>query len=209
MSNCEQKKGQSVLEHGRAVKEKLFEAISYLRGETSLHRNWKIPNWLEENKDLFLENLPSDETLDLYTVYHDCGKPYCLEIDTEGKRHFPNHSEVSYHTFIQHFDDRVAAELIRRDMDIHLLKSDGVPRFSQHPYALTLLLTGLAEIHANAQMFGGTESTSFKIKWKSLNQRGKQIIKIKTNHENKTAKNERSRRVFDQDNKSHLYGSEF
>ena len=65
-------------------------------------------------------------------------------------------------------------------MDIHLLKSDGVEEFCKNPFALTHLLIGLAELHSNAQMFGGLESTSFKIKWKSINQRGKQIIKIIT-----------------------------
>ena len=64
-------------------------------------------------------------------------------------------------------------------MDIHLLKSDGVESFSKHPYALTLLIVGLSEIHSNSQMFGGIGSTSFKIKLKSITQRGKQIINLK------------------------------
>ena len=63
-------------------------------------------------------------------------------------------------------------------MDIHLLKSDGVEEFAKNPHAFTLLLTGLAEIHSNAEMFGGLESVGFKIKWKSINQRGKQILKL-------------------------------
>ena len=42
---------------------------------------------------------------------------------------------------------------------------------------LSLLITGLSEIHANANMFGGIESTSFKIKYKQINSRGKQILK--------------------------------
>jgi len=62
-------------------------------------------------------------------------------------------------------------------MDIHLLKADGVEEFCKNPYALTSLLVGLAEVHSNTQMFGGLDSTSFKIKWKCINQRGKQIIK--------------------------------
>jgi hypothetical protein len=56
--------------------------------------------------------------------------------------------------------------------------ADGVKEFSQNPYALTLLLTGLAEIHSNCQMFGGFDSTSFKIKFKCISQRGKQIINL-------------------------------
>jgi uncharacterized protein YlaN (UPF0358 family) len=65
-------------------------------------------------------------------------------------------------------------------MYIHLLKSDGVDEFCKNPNAITLLLTGLSEIHSNSQMFGGIDSISFKIKWKCINKRGKQILeKIK------------------------------
>ena len=112
----------------------------------------------------------------LDTQFHDCGKPFCLIIDSDGKRHFPNHAEVSAFYFNQVFDNQVASDLIRRDMDIHLLKSDGVDSFSREPHALTLLLTGLAEVHSNSQIFGGLDSTSFKIKHKSITQRGKQKI---------------------------------
>jgi hypothetical protein len=176
MSQCEQTKGQSVLEHGQSVKRYLFDLINHLRSNTSLQYEWKLPDWVLENKDLLLLSLPDDETLELYTVFHDCGKPFCLEIDSEGKRHFPNHVEVSYNYFNQVFNSSVSAELILHDMDVHLLKSDGVIQFCRNPYALTLLLTGLSELHSNAQMFGSIQSTSFKIKWKSINQRGKQII---------------------------------
>ena len=179
MSNCEQTKGQSVLEHGQSVEKYLFDLINNLRSGDSLEYEWRLPDWVLENKDLILSSLSDDETLRLYTVYHDCGKPYCIEIDEEGKKHFPNHAEISYNIFLQHFDNNVAAELIRRDMDIHLLKADGVGEFASSPYAITLLIAGLAEIHSNCKMFGGTESTSFKIKWKAITSRGKQIIKIK------------------------------
>jgi hypothetical protein len=42
---------------------------------------------------------------------------------------------------------------------------------------ITLLIASLAEIHSNAEMFGGIESTSFKIKWKNIDRRGKQVFK--------------------------------
>jgi hypothetical protein len=61
-------------------------------------------------------------------------------------------------------------------MDIHLLKADGVEEFSQRKEAISLILTGLAELHSNAAMFGGIESVSFKIKWKNLNKRGRQVL---------------------------------
>jgi hypothetical protein len=176
MSQCEQTKGQSVLEHGQSVKRYLFDLINHLRSNTSLQYEWKLPDWVLENKDLLLLSLPDDETLELYTVFHDCGKPFCLEIDSEGKRHFPNHAQSSHQYFNSVFNNPVASQLILHDMDIHLLKSDGVSEFCQNPNVITLLLTGLSELHSNAQMFGGLDSTSFKIKWKSINGRGKQII---------------------------------
>ena len=182
MKHCEQTKGLSVLEHGVSVKNYLFDLINHLRTDDKLEYDWVLPDWLYTNKDLILSSLPDDKTLELYTKYHDCGKPFCLTIDSDGKRHFPNHSEVSYQIFKQIFNNDVSAELIRHDMDIHLLKSDGVDEFSKNPLAITLLLTGLTEVHSNAQIFGGLGSISFKIKNKSINQRGKQILnKIKNN----------------------------
>ena len=178
MKNCEQTKGQSVLEHGLSVKNYTFDLINHLRFGTSLKYEWNLPDWLYENKELILSNLPSDRILKYYTILHDCGKPYCLETDSVGKKHFPNHTNVSYEVFSQIFDDKIAADLIKHDMDIHLLKSDGVEEFCKNPYHLTLLLVGLSELHSNSNMFGGLDSTSFKIKWKSINQRGKQIFKI-------------------------------
>lgn len=41
----------------------------------------------------------------------------------------------------------------------------------------SLLLTALAEIHANAEMFGGIESQSFKSKYKQLDRRGNKLCK--------------------------------
>ena len=176
MKNCEQTKNQSVLQHGESVRDYLFDLINHLRSGTPLKYDWRLPDWIFENKDLILSSLPDDETLELYTVYHDCGKPFCLTIDDEGRRHFPNHAQVSYDIFKQVFDNPVAAELILHDMDIHTLKADDVKEFAQNPHAITLLLTGSAEIHSNCQMFGGFESTSFKIKFKCISQRGKQIF---------------------------------
>jgi hypothetical protein len=181
MKLCEQTKDQSVLQHGISVRNYTFDLINHLRYNTPLKYEWSIPDWLYQNKQLILSNLPSDKTLKYYTILHDCGKPYCIKYDSEGKKHFTNHAQVSFDTFNSLFNDKVAAHLIKHDMDIHLLKSDGVEDFCKNPYALTLLLVGLAETHSNAKMFGGLDSTSFKIKSKNINQRGKKIIK---NYEN-------------------------
>ena len=182
MKNCEQTPGQSVLQHGISVKRYTFDLIDHLRKNTPLKYDWVLPDWIYKNKDLILSNLPSDKTLKYYTILHDCGKPYCLEIDSDGKKHFPNHSDVSAKVFSSIFNDTLATSLVKDDMDIHLLKSDDVDDFCKNPLALTLLLVGICEIHSNAKMFGGIESDSFKIKNKRINQRGKKIIK---NYENK------------------------
>jgi hypothetical protein len=178
MKDCQQTKGQSTLEHGFSVKNYLFDLVSHLRKGSPLKYNWNIPNWVYDSKDLILNNLPDEKTLKLYTIFHDIGKWKCLTIDDDGKRHFPNHSQVSYQYFTQVFNNPAAADLILHDMDIHLLKSDGVEEFSKNPYALTLLLTGLAEIHSNSTMFGGIDSVSFKIKHKCISKRGTQIINL-------------------------------
>jgi len=60
-------------------------------------------------------------------------------------------------------------------MLIHTIKANDLDEFVQHPEAITLLISGLAETHSNAKMFGGIDSTSFKIKWNQINKRGKAI----------------------------------
>jgi hypothetical protein len=181
MKSCGQTETQSVLQHGYSVKNHLFDLVDHLEYGTPLKYTWKLPEWVITHKDLFLKQLPSRETLKLATVMHDCGKPFCLEIDETGRRHFPNHAQISYDVFTRFYNDPVAAELILHDMDIHMLKAEGVDEFLKNPNALTHLLIGLSELHSNARMFGGIESTSFKIKYKSICQRGKQIITNKIN----------------------------
>lgn len=178
MKSCEQTKGMSVYEHGTSVKNYLFDLINHLRDNTPLKYEWKLPDCVYENSDFILKNLIDDRTLSLYTVYHDCGKPFCLDIDQDGKRHFPNHAEKSYEIFQLVFKNDTAANLIRHDMDIHLLKANGVEDFCKNPLAISLLLTGLSEIHSNAAMFGGIDSVNFKIKIKNITQRAKQILEI-------------------------------
>lgn len=64
------------------------------------------------------------------------------------------------------------------DMMFHKLKPCDLVCFALKPEAITLMLVGLAEIHANAEMFGGLDSTSFKIKFKHIDVRGRQVFCI-------------------------------
>ena len=183
MSVTPQTDTQSVLDHGISVHEYFLDLIDYLKNNNSKF-TWKIPNWLLENKDFILDNLHSDDIIKYYQILHDFGKHYCITIDYEGKRHFPNHAEVSFDTYSKLFDNKIVANLIKNDMVLHTIKSDEVQKFideNDTKTVLTLLITALCEIHSNAEMFGGIESTSFKIKWKKLDKRGNQILKILKN----------------------------
>ena len=179
MKGCQQNKQQTIYQHGLSVQKHYFELIRILRGSEATTGKWIIPDWLPLYKEEILKNLLPESIIASYTLYHDVGKPFCIEHDENGKVHFPDHANVSYNIWMQTGGDSVVGELIRRDMEIHLLKSKDVPEFCSDPkMAITLLLAGLAEVHSNAQMFGGIESESFKIKFKQINKRGKSICEF-------------------------------
>lgn len=182
MKNTEQMKDLSVYKHGELVREYFLDLYTYLKtGE--LKNVWRLPDWVNTNKDFLLKEIEKFNIFKIfeYQLYHDCGKPYCLEIDDKGRKHFPDHVNKSYKIWKEIKGDDFVGQLIKQDMDIHLLKNVGVKEFSERPHSIILLLTGLTEIHANSTLFGGIESTSFKIKYKHISKRGKAIIKnIKT-----------------------------
>lgn len=173
MMACEQMPGMSVLEHGHSVHRYFMDLMGHVLEGRPLAYEWKLPDWAKE--PALWEKTTSLEVMRLYQTYHDCGKPACREIDADGRVHFPNHASVSARMWRSIGGDEAVARLIERDMDIHLLKAEGLQSFLDQPEAPTLLLTGLAEIHSNASMFGGIGSTSFKMKWKQIDRRGKQI----------------------------------
>lgn len=183
MESCFQFETQSVGDHGRSVAFYYLDLFHHLEDQTPLQKEWKLPDWAR-SKTLRRRLLPFSTTI-AYLIYHDCGKPFCRTVDHEGRQHFPDHARVSQevfdlirqnHRFSE--DDDLVSRLIREDMDVHLLKADGVEEFSQRDTAATQLLAGLAELHSNATMFGGLESVGFKSKWKNLDRRGKAILKL-------------------------------
>jgi hypothetical protein len=177
MQSCFQSAGQNMLEHGEAVA-RAFEVLhAHLTQQAPLPPDWTLPSWLDADAARrLLARLPDSKTLAQYHVYHDCGKPRCRTVDETGRQHFPNHADVSKAVWLEYGGDAEVATLIGMDMDVHLLKAEDVETFSRRPQAAALLLTALAEVFANAAMFGGTGSTSFKIKFKHLERRGKAII---------------------------------
>ena len=174
MQNCQQAANQSIYQHGESVRDHLFQLIHFLETGT-IEGEWKLPLWMTEYRSQLFQSLLHKEVIAEYALYHDCGKPYCLTIDQDGKRHFPNHAEASYRTWLSVSDNYQVANLIRMDMIIHTIKSAELDEFIKHPEAITLLMAGLAEVHSNAKMFGGLDSESFKIKWSQINKRGQKI----------------------------------
>jgi len=174
MRATEQAPGLSVLDHGLLVADHFEDLEAHVRGGAPPRFPWKLPEWVRDPR--LWERLPSRETLREYQIYHDAGKPYCLVVDDDGRRHFPDHARVSRDVWLSLGRSVEVADLIGMDMDVHLLKDDGVAEFAKRPQAAALLLTALAEIHANAGIFGGLDSTSFKIKWKHVDRRGRAIL---------------------------------
>lgn len=173
MQECIQTQDQSVLQHGKSVWEYTKKLIS---------GNWNglnIPDWFKENHVYIVNNLHPTEVIKQYNIYHDCGKPFCLTEDEKG-RHFPDHASVSKKVWNENFPDNpLIGDLIGFDMCLHTYTADEITALKWDiKTAFTLLVTSLAEIHSNAQMFGGIDSTSFKIKWKKINQRGKLLLSL-------------------------------
>lgn len=148
-----QTKGLNVLEHGRKVRE------SYLRLD-------------DESCPMFSTLRPllvDDQEIARYQIYHDCGKALCA---ADG--HFPDHAKISSEQWSRLFpDEGCVSALMAMDMLFHTGRGDEIVELWKHPLAPTLYLTAWAEIYANAEMFGGVESDSFKIKKKRLIQAGK------------------------------------
>lgn len=145
-----------------------------LKNENSLDK-WRLPEWCRS--DRIWSRLESDDILRNYMIYHDCGKPFCLRIGEDNKKHFDDHSNVSAEIWKMVGGSEVECLLMALDMWAHTCPANEIDTFVSHPLAPTLLIAALCEIHANADMFGGTESTSFKIKWKKIDRLGKRLIK--------------------------------
>lgn len=138
---------------------------------------WRLPSWFVSNASwIRAQLLPNIEKITTYQLWHDCGKPACLVLDEQGRKHYPNHANISADIWLQLGGDADIADLIRHDMDCHLLRPAQAQQFTQQKNALALLASALAELHANAGMFGGFQAESFKIKYKRLDKCGNIIL---------------------------------
>lgn len=184
MMTTEQCPGVTVFQHGWMVafayKEIVAELERAVRGQprVAIRPHWKLPEWLYEHARFILAHLLPEEPVLEYHVWHDCGKPYCRTVDAEGRAHFPRHAEVSAEVFGAVSDRALVRELIALDMHPHLLRRENIDEFIAlgRMFCCTLLLTAIAEVHANAHMFGGFDSDSFKIKLKRLDKLGRLVL---------------------------------
>jgi hypothetical protein len=103
-----------------------------------------------------------------YHYNHDISKPYIIEYDENGNPHYPNHSYHSHLLYIERFGHDQYADMILHDMDFHKKRGDDINKVWLLHYSNHLYATAWAEIYANSELFGGIDSTSFKIKRKQL-----------------------------------------
>ena len=138
----------------------------------------RLPDWFVEYHEVLVSLQLPIKQVKQYIVNHDCGKHLCEVIDEDNRVHYPNHADVSADYWREHSDDELVGKLIRNDMFFHTCKAVDLKEtpLSKRELA-TLLVTSLSEIHANAEMFGGIESQSFKIKYKQIERRGKSFVK--------------------------------
>lgn len=176
MLECEQTSGMNMMQHGASVYDYFMDLRNHILEGKSLKYEWKLPAWTSDSN--LWSKLGDLDIIQEYLVFHDAGKPFCRTVDDQGRQHFPNHAAVTEQVWLEIGGNVEAATLMGMDMDIHLLKDEGIAEFAKRPQAATLLLAGLAEIHSNANMFGGIDSTSFKIKWKHIDKRGKKITNL-------------------------------
>ena len=173
MTRCFQAPGLNMLQHGKMVH------VEYVKLLEQLENRTLDEPVIQQCYDKLKQNLPPHQVLKRYHYLHDCFKHGVITIDENGKRHFPNHAEWSAKQYSHIFpEDGFTATLIRRDMEFHTLRGDDLLCLCESPFALILYFTAWAEINANAEMFGGRESDSYKIKRKRLMKAAKKLLNI-------------------------------
>lgn len=180
MKSTYQDKGkkQTILQHGKSVKTYFNNLVAFLQSSESSYQ-YPIADWLLTYKSELLDKIQTNrKNIDSYLLFHDCGKPYCLTEDEKGQ-HFKKHAQISKEIYIKHFGDGLAADLIGDDMLCHITKAKDYMQLVENSNIEILLCSSLAELHSNAQMFGGFDSDSFKIKFKNLNKLGDRVLSYK------------------------------
>lgn len=171
MMLCKQSQNETVWEHCQSVSRTYADLISH--GATSE----RLPKIIRDNLDLILSNQIDRKIVKDYLEWHDCGKPFCATVMPDGRTSFPNHAAISKKLFIEAGGNAESANLVGLDMIFHIAKCNEIMALGLSAQTLyTLMLSAWAAIFANAGMFGGVESESFKIKVSQLTARCKKIL---------------------------------
>ena len=174
MAACEQTQGMNMLEHGQRVHDAYVHLHNGLVANGFEQAEPALQAWFNRIQACIPSALLTPDNVKAYHVYHDCGKHLVLCTDDTGRRHFPDHASASAVQFQAIFpDDHQTHWLIAHDMDFHTMRGEDLRALWAEPLAATLYLTAWAEIRANATMFGGLESESYKIKRSRLLQAAK------------------------------------
>ena len=141
MKNCEQARGLSIYQHGIDVANRYRDLYTILQMyAVEGHYKWDIPDTSYLQLCDIAKYALSPQVARTYHIFHDCGKPVCLEIDSDGRRHFPDHAKHSTEIYRQVFpDDTQTADLISKDMLCHTLKGTDADEFAKDPQAPTLI----------------------------------------------------------------------
>lgn len=173
MGSCYQFETQTTLEHGYCV------LAAYLKLRSNTIENQKyVPDWFIKHFVFIQSQQLSIADVSTYLIYHDCAKFLVYQKDFEGNSHFPGHAKASEALWQTLFGKSIISDLIGRDMDMHLLKPSDISKYDRPDLVPTLLLCALSELHANAAMFGGFESVSFKIKLKAITRLGNAFFRL-------------------------------
>ena len=161
----------------QALRPSLRERVSKAHIE-----NLRMPHWAKNEAhakrlvDAIHAIHPS--MINTYLEMHDCGKAFCMTTDDQGKNHYPDHAQRSSDAWEKAGGFATECELMRKDMLVHTASASECETLASDPLSPVLLLSALAEIHANAEpIFGGFEGDSFKIKFKQLERRGAVLLK--------------------------------
>lgn len=147
---------------------------------TNNTNSFRLPLWYLKYNNQLLTNIYDFKTIKHYTIWHDISKPFIKQIDESGKVHYPDHANKSAELFRNHIrNDNIIIDLIGLDMLCHTSSFEEICKLKLPTKIIcTLLISALAELHSNAELFGGIESDSFKIKFKRLEKLGSKLCKF-------------------------------
>lgn len=183
MRNCFQFANISMIDHGQMVSDaykKLKKALNEAMEDNTDYLEQIGFNQDKAWLDILLKHQYDEQLMHHYHFYHDCGKPFCREIDENNRQHFPDHANISMQIYDEHFQCKEASKMIEADMNFHSMNAQQMQQWldcnqNEKHFLASLYLSAWAEILANSTMFGGMDSEGFKIKRKKLMAHGKKL----------------------------------